>query len=344
MEVTTKDLNTIDKMNSTGSADRAVITPVMENGKITWKTLKGALSDYTSSLAPYDELQFIEGVKTGMYSFLTEQYDYEGLPEGLDKYRVEQKVIEDGIVYIVEDGGIYYAVRATVNTWNIYKEPVSIIVNEPLSKLNGRKYIVGKTAFMIRDNIKRVSKFTLAYRYIRQMEKTLFQLEKNLLSSAPKGLIDTRLGDIEWGEEFQPSLKNSMEVIINSQDTFYAIKIPKGSSTNLADLPQQDIFIPIELTDRTDSLIKNFTFLKEQLKELLGADLNSILGKKERMITTEVNNQQELSTKTELHGFKIREIDWNTFNEVTGNNVRIILVDEEDEEAEEPDKEEVENE
>lgn len=334
-KVTTKDLNMIDAMNSNGNVQaregQPADTPVGDGRK----SLKGALAAYGGSFKPYDEYLFIEGLRTQIYEFLSEQYDYgDTLPKGLTKYRVERKLIENGITFIVKEGDTYFSCVGSVTDWNMYKEPVGFIVNEPYSALNGRKFGQNDEWVFIRNNVKQNSKLKTLFRYFSDLEKVFFQIEKNLLASAPKGLIDTRLGSIEWGEELQNGFKNAMEVVINSQDTFFELKVPEnvmsaGRGAGLTTGDNKNVFIPIELTDRTDNLIKNFTFIKEQIKEIIGADLNSVLGKKERMINGEIDNQQSLSDKTETHGLNIRINDWNFFNETFGENVVIVSPDQE---------------
>lgn len=335
-EITQEDMNGIDYLNGQGN--------VAKKSQTINVAFKGALAKYNGTFSQYEEIQFIRNILQQLYEYQTERFIYNNLPEGLTKYRLESKILENGSALIAKIGDNFVAVNYSVETINLYNEPVFVTILEPKStSLNGKRVdLRGKDAHIIRNNEQRTTIQIRAYRYIKSMEKVLFQIEKNILSSAPKGIINLKNADIEFNEENQSPVKSSMEQMINGQDTFYALRAKSIEDYDATGDNTEQIFIPIELTDRTDSLIKNYTFLKEQLKELVGASVN-IHQKKERAITDEISGQQGFSISASQHAFNIRLNDIEEVNEKFGLNIIIeyqpdITPEEQEEEEEEGDE------
>lgn len=316
-----EDLNLVDQYNGSGSVSAK--TELVFNAQ--GESLKGALKKYNGSFSMFDELQFIHQQKRQLFEYQTERYDYIALPLGLDKYKIEKKVIEDGSVLIVKVVDEYYALKYVIDTTDIYDEPRKVRVNEPKSSLHNKVYdLANGDAIIIRNNQYRSVAFADAYRFIRVMEKTLYQMEKNLHTSAPKGLLNLKNAEIAWEEDGDSPYKDSMEMMINSPNTFFVIRNKSTDEQQLTADNSEPLYIPIEMTDRTDTLIKNYTFYKEQVKEIVGAGMNVLLGKKERVVTDELANQQSFANATFQHAFNIRKIDIEKFNKAFGENVEIV--------------------
>ncbi len=327
-EVVEDDLNLVDKMNGVGSI--ASKGTVFSNAG----RLKGALDSYGGSFSKEDELIFLRSQEQKIYEYKTEQFNYLNLPKGLDKYRIETKILNNGYVGIIKHGDSFLAVNYTIKDFNIYNEPETVIINEPKSKLfNGKKYkFTDKTIGMIRDNIYGTSIFRRAYRLMSAMEKILFQIEKNITRSAPKGILNLKNNSIEFSEPKDDTTKGSMENIINGQDTFYTLR--SQSDYDMKNDNDEELFIPIELTDMSASLITQYSFFKEELKELIGAEMN-IVQKKERLVTDEVNKQQGVTNATRQHALNVRERDIKVINEIFNLNIELEVQADEIEEPEE---------
>jgi hypothetical protein len=82
------------------------------------------------------------------------------------------------------------------------------------------------------------------------------------------------------------------------------------------------------LTERAKDLIQIYSFHKENFKESIGAGVNIVNGKKERMITDEIETQQSISDEILYHHLNIRKLDLEVLNEGLGTNISIELVDE----------------
>lgn len=325
LTVEASDFNQIDQLNGQATiAKKGGSTATLDSeGKVI--DLKGALQKYNGTFSQLDEINFIKGVERQMFEYQTEQFVYENLPKGLDKYRVEKKILENGAVAIVKLKEKYYALRFTTKQFNIYDEVDLIKIVEPRSDvLNGMEYDVKeKDVAIIRNNIRMQTIFKDIYRYIRNMERTLFQIEKNLTSSAPKGLINLKNSQIEFDEDGDSPYKSAMEYVANSQDTFFVITAKPILEQDAATSDAEQYFTPMELTDRTETLIRNYTFFKEQVKELVGVIPNTVNPKKARLTEQEASSDTTLPNSTKQHAIEVRKIDWENFNEVFNENVVI---------------------
>lgn len=327
-EVKTSDLNGVDYLNGRGTiSKKGELPPTQEDGT----TLKGALSNYNGVFSTYQEQQWISNFINDLFSLQAMNFKFNGLPSELDITRIERKPFDSGSSAWVKIAGKIYVVNYTIKEFNLYNEPTHIAVNEPKAEnINGMEFVIGKDCEIYRNTLSSMSVFDKVYRYINTLEKILFQIEKNLLTSAPKGILNIKQNKLEsaFATEGENSVKKSFEVMINGEDTFYMLKRGDGYDPLDAD---NEMWTPIELTDRTDTLIKNYTLMKEQIKETMGESPN-IHQKKERTITDEVDQQKGLSEKVLRGMFEVRKIDLEKINKTFGTNISIELLQDEIEE------------
>lgn len=339
-EMKEADLNLYDAMNSKAVVNAKDGVPVLNNQD---KNLKGALGLYNGTFDVMLEFQWVKTFMEQLFELQAMNFEYKNLPEELNIFRIEYKPFRNGSSAWIKLNGKIYVVNYSIVEFNMYEEPTQIKIVEPKAKpLNNRIFKVGKDCQIFRNNSRYVSSYVKVFRYVKAMERTLFQIEKNLLASAPKGILNLKNNVLNTGfqEPNEAPMKNSMENIINGQDTFYTMKGGKDGYDPLS--PEEELFTPIELTDRTDSLITNYTFFKEQIKELMGKDIN-IHQKKERAITGEIDQQQGISQMTLQAMINIRKIDIENINREFGTNITVELVKPEQLEQEENEKDGEEN-
>lgn len=329
LEITYEDLNAQMAESSSVSVSKKGGEPVAIKG--TWYS---AYKKYAKQLDILKEKEFLEGMREDILKFEMERYEYSNLPEGLDKYRIENKLLMSGsVVFFKLVNGQYAVMNYTMIDYNIYDEPVIVEINEPKSSMNGKRLNVAEGEGVIyRNNIFLNPSFVLVRRYINAMEKILFQIEKNITAAAPKGIINLKNSEMIFDDADNSAMKNSMEQIINSEDTFHAIRRAEDySATGENDDP---IFIPLELRDRSDELIKLYTFAKEQIKEKIGASIN-IHQKKERAIVGEIDGQQGFSSSNRQHPMNLRLVDIEKINKAFNLNIVLEILPDTVEETEE---------
>lgn len=318
-KVNDKDLNGIDYLNGTSSLNFKGIEPI----KLTGSLSKSIYYNNPNITWLYDEWLFIQNEYNKVINFITEQWEYENLPDDLDKYILEYKILTNGIAYFIKIGNDIYIVNGSVIERDIYNRPLKIICNEESKLLNNKEFdIFG----YIRNNRESQGIFRQIFRSISGMERTLFQIEKNLTSAAPKGVIINPKGEEPDTEEAN-SKSDIFESITNSQNTFSEISLDINQQQTLKEIMEgsniSNLFIPIELKDRTEQLLKNYTFFKENLKEIIGSAVGSINPKQERLITSETTAQQDLSDNNKAHLFNIRQNDIKNLNKKLNLNIVI---------------------
>lgn len=328
------DLNGIDGLNSSASVNTKDGLPALNDDGTMLKGALSKLSIYQGQLRALEEQQWIQTTKNQLFDLQAMNFKYNNLPEELDIIRIETKPFENGSAAWIRVFEKLFVVNYSIEEFNLYEEPTQIKVLEPKAPaIDGKIFTIGNNCSIFRNNPKMISFYQKAYRFLKGMEKTLFQIEKNLTASAPKGLINPKNNKLStsFEEDNENPMQNSLELIANGQNTFYVLKAGDDINAMQDDNP---IWIPMELTDRTENLIKNYTFFKEQLKELLGESQN-IHQKKERVNTEELEQQKGLAEKTKLAMFETRRIDIERINKVFGTNIQIELVEDEEEEPKE---------
>lgn len=123
------------------------------------------------------------------------------------------------------------------------------------------------------------------------------------------------------------NIKYAMEEIMESDDTFHSMIIPnKGKSIQNAvgmNGVIDEMFGRLEFEDRTPQLRDMYNTFNEMLKETIGAGTNPYASKKERVITNEVETQQDLSNRYKLHSINMRKMGFEKVNEVFGLNIQV---------------------
>lgn len=316
-EVTEKDLTIIDSMNGQGNVSSKGLPPTNDLGE----SLKGALNQYQVNSILNKEKQWIKITLDALDAYQTEMFEYDGLPVELNKYRLESKVLKNGSAAIIKLSGKLYACNYSTLEFNMYDDPTKIKVVEPKSVLDGVEFDIQKEQVVIfKNNYVMTSTYVRIYRYIKQLEKVLYQLEKNTMAAGKKLIFNMSKGKIGISPDNTP-YSNSLEQIINGQNTAFEWNGDLGFGDK--ELPFWEIIIE----DRTDLLIRQFTFFKELIKENLGGEIN-IHQKKERVITDEVENQQGLANNINLERFGVREICVQEMNEKLGTSITIKLLNE----------------
>lgn len=326
-EITSQDLNLIDGINGKATLDYKEYVPL---------ELKGAFAEFNGNYSNgefnswlQNRLLYIQLKKEEIINLICEMWDYKNLPENFDKYNLETFLCENGSVAFFKNGTDLIFTPYSIEERDIFNNPIKIKTLTPNDKVNNKILTSGKFE-ILKNNRNDASVFILTIRYLNGMEKTIYELEKNITASAPKGIIINNGQVITSGENTNKS--DSMNSIVNGQDTFYEMNISDISQSGsiLAD-DRNQLFVPIELRDRTDELIKNYSFYKEMLKEEFGFGVNILNGKKERLITDETENQQELSDMNRVHMFEIRKLGIEKINKKFGTN--IIIEDKESKRA-----------
>lgn len=252
---------------------------------------------------------------------IAEHWDYEGLPEGLNKYIIEKMLNENGSVAWFKKYGKIYALPYTIKDKNLYGSPVKVTTKSDATDFNANEV----TEFVImNDTLDQIPLFNKIIAAVEASVSTLMELNKNLYAAAPKGLMIEELNSDD-----NNGVTDSLNTMIKSSQTFFSFKM---SSEAINDFQQRisnnkgsQVYIPIELRDRTEELIKQYLFWQQHIKEIMGLDVDFNLDKPERKIVGEIATQQGKSYFINEHRFNMRKMAIDEINKKLGTNITIKL-------------------
>ena len=341
---TTHDLNYIDNLNSDGKVEYDTIYPVRKG-----ETLKGGLapfrlpssvgggSYYQNEQARQNANAFFQlSNQTWFWVQLEniiaascELFDYENLPSEIDKYMLEYLLRNNGVCGLVKKNNLWFVVpvenennRKDYNSNNQYSTYFNLgyvrtdwtIKNEFFSDV---KIEQNKNFFIIRNNLYMTNVWILINRYLNDLENVLQRIENNTLTMAPKAF------GLNSGLPGEKSLwEKQMNDFLMSSKNFMALDINTDNLENVTkQRPVSQPFVEVQYDDKTMNLMEVFKFHLERIKELLGVKTLSMGGKKERVLTSEVEASGSMSEMNLMHMLNIRNTDLQIFNKATQHNV-----------------------
>ena len=344
-QTTKADLNAVDNLNSEGVVEYNAIFPV-KNGE----TLKGAYAPYRLPSGVGGSYYNNEQAKQNANAFFQlsnqtwfwvqleniissscELFDYDGLPFEIDKYMIEYLLRNNGVCGLVKKEGLWFVVpvenennRHDYNSNNQYTTEFNLgyvrsdwtIKNEFFDDV---KIEHNKNFFIIRNNLYMTNVWILINRYLNDLENVLQRIENNTLTMAPKAL------GLNTGQTGEKALwETQMNAFLTSSKNFMALDVNTDNLENISkNRPVSQPFVEVQYDDKTMNLMEVFKFHLERIKELLGVKTLSMGGKKERVLTSEIEASGSMSEMNLMHMLNIRNTDLAIFNKKTKHNVHV---------------------
>ncbi len=350
--VSEADLNDIDNQNGSGSVAYDTQIPQNKDGKY----MTGALNPLKLPNKNYNngknnqvwnagEYSSIVGLNSNRYFFIIlqqliqasiELLDYKNLPDDLDKYKIEYLLKNNGVCGIINIANRYYVVPViydnmynnkdnfskkdgenNISMFNMGYKPstVKVMPGSTFSNLfKNKKFIVDEDIFLIRNNLYMTNTFINISRWIVDIENCWFHIEKNIKVSSPKAILFT-------GNNLDSDELAAWEQQANSDDTYFQMKLNEDYLEAILNRGIKTPFLPISFDDKTERLIENLKFMWEKIKETLGFDTMSLGGKKERVITGEMDASNSMASYNLQHIIELRNNDLKTLNKVFSLNI-----------------------
>lgn len=256
---------------------------------------------------------------------LIEQWDMEGLPEHLDKYKILGQVIKNGsVAFFKFAGDIQCTSSYTVSAKDMYNDPEQIKV-----EVGNIRQTYNKNQFAIlRFDQDGASPYIKVIQYLHSMVTNLRMLHNNTFKATTKGMfINNLLGDVNGKKT---PIADAFEDVINSDKTFFNVSLDEADRELLLERMKKAggnednlLFETVKIDDRADSLMKTYNFFKELIKEIVGVDIDQNIDKKERKVTAEITAQQGLSTFINAHRLKVMKTDLEKVNKTFKTNITI---------------------
>ena len=266
---------------------------------------------------------------------------YKNLPKGLDKYKLETILNNNGLVGIINVDDLFIAVtvfNSLEENKNKEKEArdhyryfsgarpnfVKIIgdyptILKPIIKAKNNKFLVDKDIFVIRNDLYCHSSLILIGRYLQDWLIILNQFEQNITKALPKALFVSD-SNANLNESI---LKQTLNNFANNTDSFQPIILDQSLLDKMVSMGLKTPYIPIQFQDATIMLKGLNDYFVNKIKEILGHKTLQVSDKQQRLLTGEIESASTLSDFNLEHKVNLRNIDLEVFNEAFNLKVKV---------------------
>lgn len=265
-------------------------------------------------MSPHKEITFGGAIYQSLLKAFSSIFEYENLPDELRSHEMEMFLIQSGRLKIIKVGSKFYPVHIAPTKFNNYGDYVESTIIEPfLPALNGLKTEKFKSV-EIKNDVLGMSLIRLIHSFVTTIDDTLFNLQTQQSILAGKFLVilnDASSTDdnVELEHKLSNWLTSGLPVKVWKQKL-----VMDENPLRLIDAP-----------DSTQSFIDVIQFNFSQMLNVLGIPNNNVEGKRERLITTEINIQNVIQAAIIENMLKMRERFCKDFNETFGMNISVKI-------------------
>lgn len=272
---------------------------------------------YLETRQGWEKMDSMQKIEVQMYllfmSLAVHQYKWEGLPKELKPYNLERvlNLYGQGVVFKV---GNDFVITNAVNSsrLNIYGEPIEVNAVAINGRNFGNKYVnttidsEGRVrvqdAVLIKNNLNSVSTYFLLKPFIDHLCFIWESKGINLALSRLKCLIHAN-------KNLASTIKTEVKRVIGSRD---AIPVINEKTNILNEIEKVDFNVDYN----PDAYWKDFDKTFNLLCQVVGITTNLSQDKKERLIVSEVESNDELTTIIEDTRLEYRKLGCEQVNDV----------------------------
>jgi len=270
-----------------------------------------------------------------------ELFKYDGLPKGLDKYKIETILNNNGLVGIIKVDDLYIA----CTVFNSYEDKVQKqkeamehyryfsgarpsyvkiigdfpLVLKPIIKAKKNKFLVDVDIFVIRNDLYQHSTLIQIARYLQDWLEILNQMEININKALPKALYIS-----DSNANLQSSaLKQTLNNFANSADSFQPIILEQSLLDKMVSMGMKTPYIPLQFQDVTMMLKSLNDYFENKIKEIMGHKTLAVSDKQQRLVTQEIETSTTLSDFNLEHKVNLRNLDFKVLNEKHNLNIKV---------------------
>lgn len=270
----------------------------------------------------YDKLDKMQKIEVQLFLYIfgiiNQQFKWEGLPEEIKSYNVEKvlNMYGQGVLFKYLD---QYVFCTAVNTssLNIYGEPVQVqpvaingmnfdVVNVS-TNLNENREILLKDGVLIKNNLTSTPTYALIKPFVEHLAFIWESKGINAGLSRVKALIHANKSNASL-------IKSQLKNIIGSSSM---IPVVSEKTNILKEIEKLDFNIEYEPEKYWEDFDKTFA----TLCSWLGITTNLSQNKKERLIVSEVESNDELTTISEDCRLEFRKVGCEDANAFFGLNL-----------------------
>ena len=240
-------------------------------------------------------------------------FDWEGLPEDIDKSFIEKKLLQGGRIKLIKVGKKYLAVNIAPVKYNYKEDVVKSHIIEPWLPKILNKITETFPNVEIRNNNLGISLIRIIWPYLLLYDRAMNYLDdhggvltgKFIYVSNDKTAYDNT------------ALEDRLADWIRSDNP---VKVLKGSMLD------KDTFLDtLQIQDSVESFLTIIKWTISQILNQLGIPNNNNEDKKERLITSEISIQNILQSSILKDMLSWREKAVKEINKKFGFNIRVKL-------------------
>ena len=290
--------------------------------------------------ARYSQLITQNQIENQIYIFIRSiignKYIYDNMPEELDKDIIEQFMFDKGQLVAFKYAGLYFCLPCATAELNVYGKPTMAnpvalngmampqvyLENNYVKTGNTFKLKAERNGTLIYQNINKTSTIYLLQPFIDRLCVLWTNLGFNACYTRLKAVIQANSSD--------------SKVLT---DMFYQVFGNNKPFTVVSDknnMLEQINKIDLDVENQAEAMWYDFDRTWNLILTFCGVNNNNNAQKKERMITDEVNANNQLIESFASVGLKYRQKCWDEFNKLFGTNVKVRLNEEAEEKIEEP--------
>jgi len=267
---------------------------------------------------------------------------YNDLPTGLDKYKIETILNNNGIVGILPVKEDLFIPVTVFNAFEDKQEKnkealehyryfsgarpdyVKIIGDFPLIiksiiKAKKNKFLVDKDIFVIRNDLYQHSSLILIARYLQDWLQVLNQIELNINKALPKALyISDNNANLN-----ESLLKQTLNNFASNSETFQPIILEQSLLDKMVSMGIKAPYIPIKFEDVTVMLKSLNDYFENKIKEIMGHKTLRVSDKQQRLVTQEIETASTLADFNLEHKINIRNLDLEILNKTHNLNIKV---------------------
>jgi len=271
-----------------------------------------------------------------------ELFKYNNLPTGLDKYKIETILNNNGIVGILPVSKDLFIPVTVFNAFEDKQEKnkealehyryfsgarpsfVKIIgdfplIIKPIIQAKKNNFLVDKDIFVIRNDLYQHSSLILIARYLQDWLQILNQIELNINKALPKALyISDNNANLN-----ESLLKQTLNNFATNSDTFQPIILEQSLLDKMVSMGIKAPYIPMQFEDVTVMLKGLNDYFENKIKEIMGHKTLRVSDKQQRLVTQEIETASTLSDFNLEHKINIRNLDFEILNKVHNLNIKV---------------------
>ena len=255
--------------------------------------------------------EWIMSLRRNIYNLLYSRFEWEGLPENMPEYYIEKMLVENGhaLIFEREYEGLFVG-SGSMEGLNHYGEPLRYNVVSPVAEMNRTYDLMKDKCVLVKNTVQAENDIYLVETYIKHLANIRVTQGINLETLKTPFIL-------KGNEKIKRSLYEQFAQIASGQ-VYIAI------DEKLANDPTRGVdVLDLKAPFHVDKLQEHYLEIESELLEALGVNTNPNPRKKERMISGEVETNQQEVKMSRVSRLRIREKAAERASEMFNREIKV---------------------